>query len=227
MLRNKDWRWGKKQKMSKEKLWQSFRKLENYWSGHFKGYRKVWTCGSFIGIKTQVLQYVTLWLFYIFLKSFMSLCIDPELLWGIFFPCGCFLLFVASCFFWMIVFNFFTAASSQLQLCPDWTLLGLNQMMWCSVCLGGTRMDGWRTWRLLLLRHVLELQLRLSSSRKQLWPDLCPRLPTQSAPSCRHLDDDCTFLPKHPNFSTFKTKSEQFIDSKWPFLSLLSELLFG
>ena len=33
MLRNKDWRWGKKQKMSKEKLWKSFRKLENCWSG--------------------------------------------------------------------------------------------------------------------------------------------------------------------------------------------------
>ena len=42
MLRNKDWRWGKKQKMSKEKLWKSFRKLENCWSGHFKGSREGW-----------------------------------------------------------------------------------------------------------------------------------------------------------------------------------------
>ena len=40
MLRNKDWRWGKKQKMSKEKLWKSFRKLQNYWSGHFEDHKK-------------------------------------------------------------------------------------------------------------------------------------------------------------------------------------------
>jgi len=50
MLRNKDWRWGKKQKMSKEKLWKSFRKLQNYWSGNFKEMRS----GSGLWIQAKV-----------------------------------------------------------------------------------------------------------------------------------------------------------------------------